>query len=100
MPPAVKKGMTVTVLTSIFTFLGITLLSLVGKSSVMAHDTSIDVGYVKKAMFNQGETLKAINVSIQENTTSSYEVRKDLELHGLRISACEKWLDKCDRIHQ
>ena len=88
MPPIVKKGMSVTILTSIFTFLGITILTIFGQTTVKAHDESIKAEYVRGQM----ETM---NASMIEFIAYTHEVRTKVATHDIRIEHCEEDIKYC-----
>lgn len=91
MPTIVKKGMSVTILTTIFTGLGLGIITWFGKTSLEARDTRIDVNYVKAQM----DTL---NLSMREFIAISHDHRVALQKHELKIEHCESQIEDCRRI--
>jgi len=89
MPAVVKKGMSVTILTTIFTALGLSVITWFGNTALDAHDTKIDVSYVKSQM----DTLNQSMVGFVEY---AHENRMYIEKHNVKIAHCEKRLEKCE----
>jgi len=100
MPPVVKKGMSVTILTTLATSLILTVLYGLGNFTLKAHDNIIDVEYVKKQMDRQTISIDGLNESLGAYIASDYKdkeyLRQEVIKHELRIQYCEKWQAKCE----
>ncbi len=90
MPQSVKKGFSVTILTTIFTSIFVALFGWFGTTVLDAHDTKIDVGYVKGQM----ETL---NQSMVEFVSITHDNRIAIAEHELRLELCEEEVDLCKK---
>ena len=93
MPPAVKKGMSVTILTMLSTSIILAILGWFGNTALDARDTKIDVNYVKGQM----ETL---NQSMTEFVAISHENRVEIARHKIQIEYCSDEISRCKDLHE
>lgn len=100
MSDSTKKGFSVGILSTIATSLILTIIYALGNYTVKAHDTAIDVDYVKKQMDGIDASVKTINQTMNEIALMSYENSKEVEKNTLRLLYCERWQSKCETFHK
>lgn len=96
MPPVVKKTMSVTILTSIFTFLGITILTIFGQTSVKAHDTEQAVLVLQDTVDDTKNTVDGINTQMGELFKFQYETLNIVKTNSLIITHCKDDIKDCE----
>lgn len=93
MPDKVKKGFTVTILTTIFSSLVISIFLWFGNAGLQAHDS---VG----AISDLKEELVITNQSMGEFVRYSMDNRIMLERHSVKLEHCEEEIAKCEERHK
>ena len=90
MPPAVKKGFSVTILTTISTSIILAILGWFSNTSLVAHDNNIDMGYVQEEVKEIKQGVDDMKLIMNSFVAISHRNRIEIEKARLRLDYCEK----------
>lgn len=88
MPKQVKLWGSVSILSTLLTFIILGVIGWSGVGTLKAYDTAIDVQYVKGQMDTMNESLREIIVLQHEKNT-------EIQKHSLRLDYCESHQKRC-----
>ncbi len=91
MPKAVQKWGSISILSTIGTFMILSILGWTGIGTLKAYDNSVSVDFVKDQMTNMNQSLTEILVL-------QHQRNGQIEKNTLRIEYCEKHQKRCEEV--